>query len=346
MIYYVTAERFGSSVRRMLRRGDRSLRRIITPLSYEELFFERAAPIGHYIFTDFDRLTAYELETVAQVARILTARVPGARIYNDPVKVLQRLPLLQALHKAGINDFTAIRLEGDARPARYPVFIRLEDGFAGPETALIHDAAAFDAALAELDRRALPRRGRIAIGYAAEPGPDGLFRKYGAFNFSGRIVPYHLQRNDSWVVKRHLTRDGGVVRSQTDYHAAGAVDEERQFLQDNPHADVLARAFAIAGIDYGRADYGIVGGRVQIYEINTNPHLPGAAAASSRSQLRQLRLGPMSAGFAAMNPPLPVRGRIAFADIRPRAHDVHLPRVRLPVSVVRRALDRLRGIRP
>ena len=29
--------------------------------------------------------------------------------------------------------------------------------------------------------------------------------------------------------------------------------------------------FAIARIDYGRIDYGIVGGRPQVYEINTNP---------------------------------------------------------------------------
>ena len=35
--------------------------------------------------------------------------------------------------------------------------------------------------------------------------------------------------------------------------------------------DVLLRAFEVAGIDYGRADFSIVDGVPQIYEINTNP---------------------------------------------------------------------------
>ena len=31
--------------------------------------------------------------------------------------------------------------------------------------------------------------------------------------------------------------------------------------------------FDLAGVDYGRADFGLVGGRPQIYEINTNPEI-------------------------------------------------------------------------
>jgi hypothetical protein len=37
----------------------------------------------------------------------------------------------------------------------------------------------------------------------------------------------------------------------------------------------LRRVFDIAGIEYGRADWGIVAGKVQIYEINTNPYVSG-----------------------------------------------------------------------
>ena len=39
------------------------------------------------------------------------------------------------------------------------------------------------------------------------------------------------------------------------------------------HAEVVQRAFGIARIDYGRADFGLVAGKVQIYEINTNPQV-------------------------------------------------------------------------
>ena len=37
--------------------------------------------------------------------------------------------------------------------------------------------------------------------------------------------------------------------------------------------DVIRRAFDIARIDFGRVDFSIVNGRVEIYEINTNPTL-------------------------------------------------------------------------
>jgi hypothetical protein len=43
-----------------------------------------------------------------------------------------------------------------------------------------------------------------------------------------------------------------------------------------PYSETVWRAFEIASIAYGRADFGIADGRVQIYEINTNPSVkPG-----------------------------------------------------------------------
>jgi GNAT superfamily N-acetyltransferase len=54
--------------------------------------------------------------------------------------------------------------------------------------------------------------------------------------------------------------------------------EERAYLDENPHADALRRAAALARIAYGRIDYSLLEGRPQIWEINTNPllaNLPG-----------------------------------------------------------------------
>ena len=45
--------------------------------------------------------------------------------------------------------------------------------------------------------------------------------------------------------------------------------------------------FNIAGIDYGRVDFGLVGGRPQIYEINSNPMVdpkPSASLIERRNQ--------------------------------------------------------------
>ena len=51
------------------------------------------------------------------------------------------------------------------------------------------------------------------------------------------------------------------------------VKEELEYIEANPHAEVLRRAFDLARIEYGRADYGVVDGRVEIWEINTNPYV-------------------------------------------------------------------------
>jgi hypothetical protein len=49
--------------------------------------------------------------------------------------------------------------------------------------------------------------------------------------------------------------------------------KEYEYLRDNPHEDLLREVFRLAEIDYGRVDYTVVGGRVQIFEINTNPNV-------------------------------------------------------------------------
>jgi hypothetical protein len=343
MIYYVATERFSSTIRGFLKAFP-EMRRSLTSLTYEELFFERAGPIGHYIFTDFDRLSRYELESAARFAAELAATAPEARILNHPLCVLERLPLLVALQKAGINDFTATRIEAGERPVGYPVFIRAEEGYGGPETDVILNECEFDAALADLARRGLPLRGRIAIGHAAEQAADGYFRKYGAFNVGGRIIPIHLMRGSTWVVKRHITESEWIARrDDASRLSQAAISEEFAYVRDNPHQEILARACSIGGIDFGRVDYGVVGGRVQVYEINTNPSLPNVSQVDARSMKRNLVRGALLESFEAINCPISFRGRVRFSEARPRAHNLHLPRLRLPASLLRRAIGSVAG---
>jgi len=42
-------------------------------------------------------------------------------------------------------------------------------------------------------------------------------------------------------------------------------------VRTNPFKEHLEKVFALANIDYGRVDFGIVRGRPEVYEINTNP---------------------------------------------------------------------------
>ena len=219
----------------------------------------------------------------AVVADAVLAAEPCARILNHPARAMERYALLVALHKAGINDFTATRLEAGERPDQYPVFIRAEDGYAGPETDLLHDDAAFDAAIAGLAVRGLPRRGRIAIGFANQPGADGYYHKYGAFNIGGTIVAHDRMYGRHWVVKMRFENQPSIVSYEEAYAELEAgIAQELDFIRRNPHEEALLRAFRIAGIDYGRADFGVVDGRIQIYEINTNPHLTAKSMPDGR----------------------------------------------------------------
>lgn len=343
MIHYLVTERFASTIRRYVR-GNPAVANRIRLKTYEELFFEGAAPVGHYIFTDFDRLTRFEIECAAIFARELRRHAPEARILNHPLRALERFPLLVALHRAGVNSITATRIESGDRPPAYPVFIRAEDDCRGPETDILRDDAAFDAALDDLERRGLPRKGRIAIGYASECGEDGFFRKYGAFRIGDRILPHHLQRNRSWVVKRDVPkREFTTDRNAADRLAEAAVAEEFAFVRDNPHEEVLRKAFDIGGIEFGRADYGVVDGKVVIYEINTNPTMPLGEKSDHRDHIRAIARPRMTEAFLALDTPLADQGRrIGFSIPKPKSSDTRFPVRSLPGSLARVAGDLIR----
>ena len=332
MIHYVVTERFSRTIATFLRNTGRDLAGTLRLLTYEELFFERAGPIGHYVFTDFDRLSRYELDTVARFATGLQDKVPDARILNHPGKALERMALLVALRRAGINDFTATRLDTGERPPHFPVFIRAEDGHDGPETELV-DEADFDRSLAELRARGIPLRGRIAIGFAAEKGANGRFRKFGAFNIGGTVIPQHLIQSDGWAIKRRVPGDTTPTAIDT---SAESVDEELEYIRSNPHRDAILRAFNAGSIECGRADYGVVDGKVQIYEINTNPEFPRFEIHDHRSECRSILRGPLIDAFRAIDTPIGSTGSLRLSETRPRSHNLHLPRFRLPISILRR----------
>src|SRR5262249_44095779 len=148
MITFFVTERFSSTIRKLLSEHKDALKRRASWLSYEELFFERAGPVGHVVFTDIDRLSRYELESAAIYVAALRAAAPSVRVLNNPLLVRERLPLLAALHRAGLNDFEALRLDTGARPSAFPVFIRAEDSHLGPETDLLRDENELTDALA------------------------------------------------------------------------------------------------------------------------------------------------------------------------------------------------------
>jgi hypothetical protein len=74
----------------------------------------------------------------------------------------------------------------------------------------------------------------------------------------------------------HASEHGPDWRVKTGAHGAAGealYKQEGELIGARAFRDVIERAFRIAGIEYGRADFGLVDGEPQIYEINTNPLL-------------------------------------------------------------------------
>ena len=112
MIYYVTTAPKTNTVRRFLR-ANPEMKRVLTILTYEELFFRRCGKVGHYIFTDHDRLTRANLDDLAAFSIGLAEVAPDARQLNNPTRLKTRFPLLATLHAEGINSFAVTSVEGD-----------------------------------------------------------------------------------------------------------------------------------------------------------------------------------------------------------------------------------------
>jgi hypothetical protein len=237
----------------------------VHPLTYDAAFAaERLAP-GCYIFTDIERLSAYERRLAAGLYRAMAARRDRFTPLNDPARARFRYALLRALHEDGVNGFDAYRADGWPRPRRFPVFLKAEADHGPALSDLLPDQAALDAALVRLPAEGRPLDGIVVIEFAGEPIAPGVWTRFTAFNVAGAILPDLPVTEGHWMVK---TGAAGLVDD------AGYARHDRM-IREGHHAAVLARAFQLAGIDFGRADFGLLGGRAQIFEINTNPNMPG-----------------------------------------------------------------------
>jgi tetratricopeptide (TPR) repeat protein len=233
----------------------------ITVLTYDDVLQRLSMARGTYVFTDIDRLSSGDLIRASRLYCRLAEG--GCRVLNDPAEVKTRFALLRALHDSGENPINAYRVDEGVAPRRFPVFVRVADDHLDPLTDLIHDEATLARAIKAAVASGIPRSALIVIEYAAEPVRPGLYRKLSVFRLGDRYLPHVSVHDVSWQVKHGRL---GVA-------SADLYDEELAMMRSNPYADRLRRAFEIAGIEYGRADFGIVGGDVCVYEINTNPFI-------------------------------------------------------------------------
>ena len=235
------------------------LRSNIQVRAYSDLASVQALPGGTYIFTDLERLTPALSVLVADLWTQLEAAGPAVRLFNHPLRALRRTELLQALHAGGRNDFNAHRLTDDRSKIRFPAFVRGANDHEGSRTGLLNTHDDIDANLRAATCFGHEPRDLIIVEYLSAADADGVIHKYSAFRVGSQIVPRNLMFSRKWVVKYADLFDGDKVQRQ------------REFLEKNPHATALREIFDLARIEYGRCDYSVVNGRVQTWEINTNP---------------------------------------------------------------------------
>lgn len=237
------------------------LRPHVRTLSYGRIPFLGRLPAGACIFSDLERLPAWKRALGRHLTRRCAAAKEAPVILNDPTRFVRRYPLLKLLQERGINRFRVARID-DFAALKFPVFLRSEVDHRGAITDLLHTPAEVTRAVAGLPfPNSFRKRWLMLEEFLDCVNGDGLYRKYSALNIHGTLIPRHLLFSRHWVVK---VQD--VVSEET-------AQEEAEYLRTFPHRDEVLEVFRLAGIDYGRIDYGVMDGRIQVWEINTNPNL-------------------------------------------------------------------------
>ncbi len=216
--------------------------------------------VGTFIFSDIERLSP-KATARASCAwdRLQTA---GCRLLNHPTQSMRRYELQQALD----NDFRVFRPSDAIQDLRFPVFLRDENEHTGSLTPLLYTPV-------ELDRARAHYPEALLVEFLDTSDGEGIYRKYSATRIGDAIIPRHLLSSRNWLLKEPDLVDQHLL------------DEEADFIRINPHECELRRIFDLAHIEYGRIDYSLKDGRLQVWEINTNPHM--ATPQTSKHMERQ-----------------------------------------------------------
>ena len=244
---------------------------------YEDLEGDRVSfPAGPQIFAGLDQTMPIQRELVARLWDAHAEAAPQMPRLNDPRRVLLRFELLERLAAEGLNRFKVYRVHQADQVTRFPVFVRHIHRHNGPATRLVHSHDELRWMLTALRIRGRRMRDHMIVEYCDVSGPDGLFRKYAAFRVGAHIIPSHVFAAPGWTVK-----------STQNEPTEASVQEGLQYQRENPHAAWLARVFDLAGIEYGRVDYGVANGLPQVWEINLNATIGRAQGQSRHANLPQ-----------------------------------------------------------
>jgi len=264
-IRFITTSQHAYTIREYLTEIGKELADEIVPVTYRQLFWNwrlaKSTSNGDcFIFADIERLSQSARRRASQIRDHLQCH--GHLSLNDPAVSWDRFTLLTHFYNLGINRFQIKRLNEDLSELRYPVFLRCSDDHRGTLTDLIFDEKELRKQALRLRYSWRGRRVNVAIEHVDTRDQNGIYRKYSAMRIADTIIPRHVFFSDSWHVKCWKALNPDLL------------DEEMHYLQSNPHQAELRRIFDLANIRFGRIDYAVADGCIQVWEINTNPRLP------------------------------------------------------------------------
>ena len=276
MIYYLTTEKHPYTMRDFLEGLGKSLAERVRVVIYNDFLRAKTLPAkATYVFSDIDRLSGSQSMTV--FGRWKRLHEAGARLINHPLRAMRRYDLLRWAHENGINSFDAYMVIEHRKPKRFPVFIRRAYDHEGAISPLIRSQAELDKALAAMRAACEWPGDKMIIEYVDVSNQDGVFQKYAAFRVGDALIPRQIMAAKQWVVKK------------PEHDSPELAAQEAAYLRANPHGEQLMRIFKAARIEYGRIDYCVHDGRVQVFEINTNPSIIGPASTAQINDPNSLR---------------------------------------------------------
>ena len=263
MIYFIMTRRNNFPIRNLLRTGGKHLVDKIRIIDYEDISEMREIRAGTFIFSDFDFLDDQQRIVVRGIYDELTRKYEGIPVLNDPSKALLRYDLLKKAYETGVNSFMVYRGNEDHGNVRFPVFIREADRHSGALTNLIQNKEDLNDQLERFKRLGFNLENLLVIEFLDSSDHEGVYVKYSAFRLGDKILPRYLNFSRDWHVKATLARQNSLMKDRQNLI--------HEYMSSNPHEKWLMEVFEMANIEYGRADYSIVNGKLQLWEINLNP---------------------------------------------------------------------------
>jgi hypothetical protein len=355
MIHFVVPDAHTGMMREYLELWGKDVADRLRIVRSESLPAAARVGAGTYVLAALDQHSPAMAAYIEAFHSALSGRT-DVHFLNHPTQTLQRFDLLRELHARGQNVFRAVRIDDDLRRLTYPVFVRNERTHDGPLSPLVRSPAEVEAAVGRLIVQGNAPGDLMVVEFCDTADDDGYYRKYGAFVVGDHIIPRSLSYSREWMLK-----------FQGSEFSARMAQEEQDYVLQNPHEDELRQLFAAARVGYGRVDYAMKDGRVQVWEINLNPTIGRGLRASTgkippdiaaiRVPTKEHFYGRFRDAWESVNVDLPADPTIALR-IDPRLSRAaldgpttgrwlsHLRRVLRPVKpiiepVVRRALPML-----